>query len=110
MITEVLHNVTDVHGILVAASITDTANSLIDTVTETLVKSAIGVVVGFLIYKVIKSRFAVSAIIGAALAAGLFLWLVLGGYNTIKDGLKGQVDNAGSSVVQVTDTAHTWEL
>lgn len=110
MITEVLQNATEVHGILVAASITDTANSLIDTITETVVKLALGVGVGFLVYKAIKSRFAVAQLVMAGLSVGIFLWLVLGGYNTIKDGFKGQVDNAGSSVVQVTDTAHTWEL
>lgn len=110
MITEVLQNVTEVSGIISAAAITDTANSLIDTVTETLIKSAIGVVVGFLLYKVIKSKFAVSAMIGAALAAGLFLWLVLGGYNTIKDGLKTQVDDAGTVEALVIDIDHTWDL
>lgn len=110
MITEVLQNVTEVQGVISAAALTDTANSLIDTITETIIKAAVGIVLGFVVYKTFKAKFGISAIIGAAAAAGLFLWLILGGYNTIKDGFNTQIDNAGSSIVQVNDTAHTWEL
>lgn len=112
MLTQIILHTTQVVAALPAAtgSLTDTANSLIDTLTATLVKSAVGIVLGFVMYKLIKSRFGLVAFIAAAFVGGLFLWFIVGGYSWFQEAVKHQAENTASSVVQVVDNPHSWEV
>lgn len=81
-------------AMLPSLTIIDATGSLIEQVVALLLKFAAGAAIGFLVYKVFKSKFGIGSIVGAGLAAGAFLFFVLGGAQWIQ----GLIDNQSKNL------------
>jgi len=84
-----------VAGVVPAATVIEAATNLIGDIIAFLGKGAAGVALGFVIWRALKGKFQIGAIVSAGLAGGLFLWFVFGGYEWIQTLFKNQANDSG---------------
>jgi hypothetical protein len=83
-------------------TILDTVNGLIKQAKVTFGGGATFGVMVWILISAFRHGFTLIKLLGAALAGGLCLWLVLGGVQSVSDKTGNQIDNA-SAVVHVTN-------
>lgn len=111
MIIETIQSIDIPAAVAASGSVTDAANNAFDEISTTLLKGGGTIALGFVIFKAVKARGTLTAILTAGLAAGLFLWLITGGYTWIQDRINGQGKSISATVEHTQfQSPNAWDL